>query len=157
VEGFGYRVPVLSGPLSGTASVNFEIPAMQSATFRLGLKAVAAVTPYAKKLTDDEIGFLYLTMPKAVKDAVSDEMWAFACSQYRLDPSPNKEMPLDVQLLSYVYRVRSGRPAFDWGLKEDLPQRMASADRFHQQALTEAQGKAPELPPTTNPLMKVFF
>ena len=68
---------------------------MQAATFRLGLKSVAAITPYAKKLTDDEIGFLFLTIPQAVKDAVTDQMWAYACSQYRLDPSPNKEMPLD--------------------------------------------------------------
>ena len=47
---------------------------MQAATFRLGLKAVASVTPYAKKLTDDEIGFLFLTIPQAVKEAVTDQM-----------------------------------------------------------------------------------
>tara|TARA_R100001463_G_scaffold47699_4_gene96733 strand:+ start:116 stop:508 length:393 start_codon:yes stop_codon:yes gene_type:complete len=130
---------------------------MQATTFRLGLKSVAAITPYAKKLSDDEIGFLFLTMPKAVKDAVTDEMWAYACSQYRLDPSPDKEMPLDQQLLSYVFRTRSGRPALEWGIKEDLPQRMASADRFHSQPLTEGQGSPPPLPPVTNHLLAPGF
>ena len=127
---------------------------MQAATFRLGLKSVAAITPYAKKLTDDEIGFLFLTIPQAVKDAVTDQMWAYACSQYRLDPSPNKEMPLDQQLLSYVYRTRNGRPALEWGVKEDLPHRMRHADRFHAPILTEGQGAAPPLPPVSNPLLQ---
>ena len=108
----------------------------------------------AAKLTDDEIGFLFLTIPQAVKDAVTDQMWAYACSQYRLDPSPNKEMPLDQQLLSYVYRTRNGRPALEWGVKEDLPHRMRHADRFHPPILTEGQGAAPTLPPVSNPLLQ---
>ena len=166
--GVRYRVPVLSGtvsdplsdpallsdPVSGTSPANPANRAMQAATFRLGLKAVASVTPYAKKLTDDEIGFLFLTIPQAVKDAVTDQMWAYACSQYRLDPSPNKEMPLDQQLLSYVYRTRNGRPALEWGVKEDLPHRMRHADRFHPPILTEGQGAAPTLPPVSNPLLQ---
>ena len=35
-----------------------------------------------------------------------DEAWVYAVSQYRMDPNPSKEMPLDQQLLSHVLRQR---------------------------------------------------
>ena len=126
---------------------------MKSETFRLGLKAVASVTPYAKKLSDDEIAFLFMTMPTAVKRAVTDEMWAYACSQYRMDPSPSKDLPLDQLLLSYVYRVRDSRPAFDWGLKVDLKQRMLNGDRFHAEAALPPL-QLQQLPPVSNPALE---
>jgi len=129
---------------------------MKSETFRLGLKAVASVTPYAKKLSDDEIAFLFMTMPTAVKRAVTDEMWAYACSQYRMDPSPNKDLPLDQLLLSYVYRVRDSRPAFDWGLKVDLKQRMLNGDRFHAEAALPPL-QLQQLPPVSNPALEGLF
>ena len=129
---------------------------MKSETFRLGLKAVASVTPYAKKLSDDEIAFLFMTMPTAIKRAVTDEMWAYACSQYRMDPSPSKDLPLDQLLLSYVYRVRDSRPAFDWGLKVDLKQRMLNGDRFHAEAALPPL-QLQQLPPVSNPALKGLF
>lgn len=129
---------------------------MKSETFRLGLKAVASVTPYAKKLSDDEIAFLFMTMPTAVKRAVTDEMWAYACSQYRMDPSPSKDLPLDQLLLSYVYRVRDSRPAFDWGLKVDLKQRMLNGDRFHAVAALPPL-QLQQLPPVSNPALEGLF
>ena len=129
---------------------------MKSETFRLGLKAVASVTPYAKKLSDDEIAFLFMTMPTAVKRAVTDEMWAYACSQYRMDPSPSKDLPLDQLLLSYVYRVRDSRPAFDWGLKVDLKQRMLNGDRFHAEAALPPL-QLQQLPPVSSPALEGLF
>lgn len=129
---------------------------MKSETFRIGLKAVASVTPYAKKLSDDEIAFLFMTMPTAIKRAVTDEMWAYACSQYRMDPSPSKDLPLDQLLLSYVYRVRDSRPAFDWGLKADLNQRMLNGDRFHAEAALPPL-QLQQLPPVSNPALKGLF
>jgi hypothetical protein len=129
---------------------------MKSETFRLGLKAVASVTPYAKKLSDDEIAFLFMTMPTATKRAVTDEMWAYACSQYRMDPSPSKDLPLDQLLLSYVYRVRDSRPAFDWGLKVDLKQRMLNGDRFHAEAALPPL-QLQQLPPVSNPALEGLF
>ena len=63
-------------------------------------------------------------------------------------------MPLDQQLLSYVYRTRHGRPALEWGVKEDLPHRMRHADRFHAPVLTESQGAVSKLPPVSNPLLQ---
>lgn len=129
---------------------------MKSETFRLGLRAIASITPYAKKITDDEIAFLYMTLPSAIKRTVTDEMFAYACAQYRMDPSPNKDLPLDQQLLSYVYRLRDSRPAFDWGLKPDLGDRMRSGDRFHAQAVLPSLQQQ-QLPPASNPALEGFF
>ena len=129
---------------------------MRAETFRLGLRAVANVTPYAKKLTDDEIAFLHMTLPASVKKTVTDEMFTYACSQYRMDPSPNKDLSLDQQLLSYLYRLRDRRPAFDWGLKADLDQRMISGDRFHAEA-TLPPVQIQQLPPAANPALEGLF
>ena len=129
---------------------------MKSETFRLGLRSIASITPYAKKITDDEIAFLYMTMPSAIKRTVTDEMFAYACAQYRMDPSPNKDLPLDQQLLSYVYRLRDNRPAFDWGLKPDLGDRMLIGDRFHPQPVL-APPQQQQLPPASNPALEGLF
>jgi hypothetical protein len=97
-----------------------------------------------------------MTMPTAIKRAVTDEMWAYACSQYRMDPSPSKDLPLDQLLLSYVYRVRDSRPAFDWGLKVDLKQRMLNGDRFHAEAALPPL-QLQQLPPVSNPALEGLF
>ena len=129
---------------------------MQLKTYQLGLRAAANVTPYAKRISDEEIAFLYMSTPSKIKDAVSDEAWVYAVSQYRMDPNPSKEMPLDQQLLSYVFRQRDGRPAFDWGLKEDLPARMAASDQFHDHPSLQPSN-LPELPPSNAGVLSGAF
>ena len=111
---------------------------MQIQSFALGLRTVSGFLPYAKKLADDEIKFLWLLIPQQVKDDVSDDVWAYACNQRLLDPNPDKEQALHLQLLKYVYRTRDGQPAFDWGFKEDLPQRMSAGAVFQGQATQPA-------------------
>jgi hypothetical protein len=105
---------------------------MNSTTFALGLRSLAAALPYGKRLEDDEAKFLWLTLPQTVKDTVTDQMWAYAIAQRRMDPAPDKELSIEMQLLRYLFRVRDGMPAFDWGLKPDLAQRIANGGVFHQ-------------------------
>jgi len=129
---------------------------MKSNLFQIGLRSITAAQPFGKKLQDDEIQFLWLTLPQTVKDSVSDEAWAYACNQALMDPAPNKELPVHFRILSYVYRVESGHPNFDWGLKQDLPNRMLNASSFNSHAVLEPD--QPEaLPPVTNPLLKGAF
>lgn len=116
---------------------------MESATFTLSLRTLSAALPYGKRLTDDECKFLWLTLPELVKATVTDAMWAYACGQRRLDPQPDKELSLEMQLLRYLFRIRDGMPAFDWGLKPDLPQRMAASHEFH--GAVPLPGEAPVL------------
>ena len=108
---------------------------MKATTFQMGLRALSSLLPYGKKITDEEAYFTWAMLPESVKVSVTDEMWVYACAQRRMDPDPDKELSLDIQLLRYVYRIRDGQPAFDWGLKQDLPQRMAMGGQFHSPVL----------------------
>jgi hypothetical protein len=124
----------------------------------MGLRALSSLLPYGKKITDEEALFTWAMLPESVKVNVTDEMWLYACSQRRMDPNPDKELALDIQLLRYVYRIRDGQPAFDWGLKADLPQRMAMGGQFHPPVLPA--GDPPPPPPQlpgSNPALEGLF
>jgi hypothetical protein len=127
---------------------------MKASTFQMGLRALSALLPYGKKITDEEALFTWAMLPESVKTTVTDEMWVFACAQRRIDPNPNKELPLDIQLLRYVYRVRDGQPAFDWGLKADLPQRMALGGQFHPPVLPAGDPTPQPVLTGSNPMLE---
>jgi hypothetical protein len=58
-----------------------------------------------------------------------------------------------MQLLRYLYRIRDGMPAFDWGLKLDLPQRIANGGVFH--GAVPQTGDAPQLAAVgSNPMLE---
>ena len=99
---------------------------MKMTTFTTILKAASETTKYAKRLSDETLAVMWMTTPQTTKEQVSDEMLAYAFNQLRIDPAPSEDLSVDPQLYTYVYRVRDGFPAFDWGLKLDLPERMIS-------------------------------
>ena len=99
---------------------------MKITTFTTILKAAAETTKFAKRLSDETLAVMWMTTPQKTKDEVSDEMLAYAFNQLRIDPAPPEGLSVDQQLYSYVYRMRDGFPAFDWGLKPDLSQRMVT-------------------------------
>ena len=132
---------------------------MRAKIFETSLRALSALMPYGKKMTDEEIQFIWMILPASVKQTVTDEMWGFACMQRRLDPNPNKELSLDFQILSYLYRRRDSQPAFDWGLKKDLAQRMELPGHFHGDtaSLPPATVSKHQLAPATNPVLNGLF
>ena len=132
---------------------------MRAKVFETSLRALSALMPFGKKMTDEEIQFIWMILPASVKKTVTDEMWGYACMQRRLDPNPNKDLSLDFQILSYLYRRRDSQPAFDWGLKEDLPQRMALPGQFHGDiaSLPAASDNKQQLAPATNPVLNGLF
>ena len=99
---------------------------MKMTTFTTILKAASETTKYAKRLSDETLAVMWMTTPQTTKEQVSDEMLAYAFNQLRIDPAPPEDLSVDQQLYSYVYRIRDGFPAFDWGLKPDLPERMVT-------------------------------
>lgn len=99
---------------------------MQQATFISVLRAASETTKFAKRLSEDTVNLLWMTTPAKTRREVTDEMLTYAFNQMRIDPNPPEELGLDQQLYSYVYRCRDGFPAFEWGLKTDLPERMAT-------------------------------
>ena len=131
---------------------------MKCSAFQMGLRALSSLLPYGKKITDEEALLTWALLHDSVKVNVTDEMWLYACSQRRMDPDPDKELALDIQLLRYVYRIRDGQPAFDWGLKTDLPQRMAMGGQFHP-PLLPAGDPTPPPPqlPGSNPALEGLF
>ena len=131
---------------------------MKCSAFQMGLRALSSLLPYGKKITDEEALLTWAMLPDSVKVSVTDEMWLYACSQRRMDPNPDKELALDIQLLRYVYRIRDGQPAFDWGLKTDLPQRMTMGGQFHP-PLLPAGDPTPPPPqlPGSNPALEGLF
>lgn len=130
---------------------------MDSKQFHLGLRAVTAAQPYGKKLQDDEIAFLWMMLPGSVKEQVSSDVWAYACNQALLDPAPNKDLPVHMRILSYVFRIENENPNFTWGLKGDLRDRMANAAQFNPHALPDpsvVSQHPDQFLPVSNPIFK---
>ena len=95
---------------------------MQAKAFCAGLRAIHTALPFGKKVDDDSLMFLWMTVESSVKRDVTDEMWAHACKQLITNWNPDAVInrPIHMQALSYLYRQRDGAPAFDWGMKEEI-------------------------------------
>ena len=109
---------------------------MKRQAFISVLRAASETTQYAKKLSEETLALLWVTTPSKAKEEVSDEMLAYAFNQMRIDPNPPEGLSVDQQLYSYIYRLRDGFPAFEWGLKADLPERMVTG-RFNPQPASQ--------------------
>ena len=103
------------------------------------LTAMCELNPYGKKLSPETIQLSYAILPAKGKEELNDGMLTYALQQHAMDPSPDKELPIDKQLLSHVYRMENEFPNFNWGLKLDLKERMAQANVFHGQPLSPYQ------------------
>ena len=130
---------------------------MQAKAFCAGIRAIHTSLPYAKKLDDDSLMFLWMTVDNSVKSNVTDEMWVHACKMLieNWNPDSTVNQPIHLQALSYLYRQRDGAPAFDWGMKQEIceqfnlpenygrpqlaPQRESIAAGWGGQGLLEAE------------------
>jgi hypothetical protein len=99
--------------------------------FRRVITALSAVRPFSKTLCEEAWLLLWTTFPQHAKRHVTPAMLAYAAGQWMMDPAPAKEVPVHLQLLRYLYRMGNGMPNYQWGLKEDLAQRMAVSDLFN--------------------------
>lgn len=120
---------------------------MQEDAFKLGLRTLCSLLPYGKNPKDDELKFLWALLPDQITGQITDQMWAYAIQQRLLDPSPDDKLPIQQQVFRHLFRLRDGSPAFEWGLREDLPERMASAHQFHPLTPAASAHKPPEMPP----------
>lgn len=117
------------------------------------LQALSRTLPRFKPWDATALALAWMTFPPKAKEELSPEVWLYAAGQRRLDPSPKDDLPLDLQLLDYVYRNRDGRACVEWGLKADLPERMSRAHLFNPQPVPGQLAPEPE-PPVTNPLLQ---
>jgi hypothetical protein len=107
-------------------------PSLTYDSFSQTLEALNSVLPFAKAINPQAWLLLWGTFPDHAKQHVTPEMWSYAAGQRLMDPAPAKELAIHLQLLRYLYRLENGMPNLQWGLKVNLPYRMASAGTFHQ-------------------------
>jgi hypothetical protein len=112
---------------------------MDAQTFTSVLRGLSGLLPYGSKLDEAQCFVAWQTVPPLVRSQVTNEMWIYAAGQRKLDPSPAQELTLDMQLFRYLFRLENDMPNFGWGLKADLPERMARAHQFNPQPLSSYQ------------------
>jgi hypothetical protein len=112
---------------------------INSKTYAAILKAATQMDPYGKKLDDETIALMFMSLDDQVKQQVTDEMLMFAFKQHRMDPAPDKDLNIEQQILQHLYRCENGAPNFRWGLRKDLPVRMSASNTFHGQTKSPYQ------------------
>lgn len=117
------------------------------------LQALSRTLPRFKPWDETAMALAWMTFPEPAKQQLTREVWLYAAGQRRLDPSPPEDVPLDLQLLNYVFRNENGRANVEWGLKADLPERMSRPHVFNPQPVP-GQVVLPPEPPVTNPLLQ---
>lgn len=117
------------------------------------MQALSRTLPRFKAWDETAMALAWMTFPEKAKQDLTREILLYAAGQRRLDPAPPEEIPLDLQLLNYVYRNENGRANVGWGLKADLPERMSRPNVFNPQP---APGQVVVLaePPVTNPVLQ---
>jgi len=95
------------------------------------MEGLNAILQFSKAISPQAWLLYWASFPPHAKQHVTPAMWAYAACQRLMDPAPTKELALHFQLLRYLYRLENGMPNFDWGLKEDLAQRMERFDVFN--------------------------
>jgi len=120
------------------------------------LQALSRTLPRFKPWDETAMALAWMTFPERAKQELTREVWLYAAGQRRLDPNPPEDVPLDLQLLNYVFRNENGRANVDWGLKADLPERMQRPHVFNPQPVP-GQVVLPPDTPATNPLLQGAF
>ena len=106
-------------------------PSLTYDSFSQTLEALNSVLPFAKAINPQAWLLLWGTFPDHAKQHVTPAMWAYAAGQRLMDPAPAKELAIHFQLLRYIYRLENGMPNYQWGIKEDIQQRMACPELFN--------------------------
>jgi hypothetical protein len=119
------------------------------------LQALSRTLPRFKPWDETAMALAWMTFPEQAKQVLTREVWLYAAGQRRLDPSPPEDVPLDLQLLNYVFRNENGRANVEWGLKADLPERMQRPHVFNPQPVP-GQVVLPPEEPVTNPVLIGF-
>jgi hypothetical protein len=117
------------------------------------LQALSRTLPRFKPWDETAMALAWMTFPEKAKQELTREVWLYSAGQRRLDPNPPEDVPLDLQLLNYVFRNENGRANVEWGLKADLPVRMQRPHVFNPQPVP-GQVVLPPEPAVTNPLLQ---
>lgn len=118
------------------------------------LAGLVECLPRHKALSERGLAVAWSAFPNAAKHQLTTEHLSYAASQRLLDPRPNEDLAIHIQLLSYLYPLRDGLPATDRPVRNDLAQRMKAPHTFHPIGPVRAD-QAP--PPPTSPSLPPFW
>ena len=105
---------------------------MQPKAFCAGIRAIHTSLPYAKKINDEDLTFLWMTIDDNVKNDVTDEMWVYACKRVLETWHPDfpVNQPVHIQAFKFLYRCMGEQPCFDWGMKQEICEQFKLPDGY---------------------------
>lgn len=95
------------------------------------LQGLSELRPRGKTVSEQGLTLAWLTFPERAKAELTPALLGYAAQQLCLDPEPDLDRPLHIQLLRYVYPLRDGVPHLASGLRHDIDQRMRNPQEFH--------------------------
>lgn len=114
------------------------------------LDALAELVPFVRRPSTNALALLWSSLPAAVVQELTPRHLMYAAEQFVQDPRRREQLPTHLALLRYLYRLEGDLPNVAWGLRQDLPQRMArpgfhplpasQADLVAQQGLPDFDG-----------------
>ena len=118
------------------------------------LDALAELVPFVRRPSTNALALLWATIPPEVAQELTPRHLMYAAEQFVQDPQRPQELPTHLALCRYLYRLENDMPKFAWGLRQDLPDRMArpgfhalpasQADLWAQHGLPQHDGQRQE-------------
>lgn len=95
------------------------------------LQGLSELRPRGKTVSEQGLTLAWLTFPERAKAELTPALLGYAAQQLCLDPEPDLDRPLHIQLLRYVYPLRDGVPQLGRGLRHDIEERRRNPQEFH--------------------------
>jgi hypothetical protein len=114
--------------------------------FSAAITGMMQCLPFQKTISGDGLVFAWISFPEDAKAQLEPIHLAYACTQRVLDPEPDLNRAVHIQLLMYLYPVVNGVPVTQHGLRQDISERLQQPHRFHPLS-TRAEAQLPVLPP----------
>ena len=107
---------------------------MDTKTFCIGMRTLTGALPYGKKLNDEELGFLWLTLEQEERD-LPDEVWAKAIKARLKEPGDGipDNMPVHKQVFRHCFCNENGWPNVKWGRKLFTAEEQKVLEAAHEQ------------------------
>lgn len=99
--------------------------------FTAAITGMIECLPFQKVISENGLIFAWLSFPEPAKQQLQPIHLAYACTQRILDPEPDLNRAIHIQLLTYLYPVINGVLDTDHGLRADLADRIKDPHRFH--------------------------
>jgi hypothetical protein len=114
--------------------------------FQVVITSMNQLLEFPKTLSPSALVLAWDTFPEPARTELTEAILLYAVQQWALDLERQKDLPIHIQLLRYVYPVRRitkekrgqefciDEALVEGGLRRDLVQRMARPYRFHDTA-----------------------